>query len=152
MTAVLPVPEPLTQTQQKEYWTTSYFQDRFFLDLTKATNEIKIIRGNGLTEIVIHYRKYYRQAISKMYRIPLSEQHPTSKDEAVIFKILFSDLSARVQEEFLDYCKLYDKKRVTIFLKQIVIRLFENLDFDYAHSSVMKKLRVSVICEVNKIG
>jgi hypothetical protein len=145
LTTVLPVPKPHTQTQEKDVWTTSYFQDRFFLDLTKATNEIKIIGDNGLTGRVIRYRKYYRQAISKMYRIPLTEQHPASKGQAVIFKIYFSDLTTRVQEEFLDYCKLYDKKHVTILLKQVVIRLFENLDFDYTHMSVMKKLRVSVI-------
>jgi len=133
-----------TQTQQKEYWTTSYFQDRFFLDLTKATNEIKIIGDNGLTGRVIRYRKYYRQVISKMYRIPLTEQNPKSKEEAVIFNIHFSDLSPRTQEEFLDCCRLHDKEYVTTFLKQVVIRLFENLDFDYAHLSVMKKLRVSI--------
>lgn len=142
----------VAQALVKEYWTTSYFQDRFFLDLTKATHEIKIIDDNGLTGRVIHYRKYYRQAISKMHRIPLTEQHPKSKEEEVFFNIHFSDLSPRIQEEFLEYCKLYDKKYVTIFLKQVVIRLFENLDFNYAHMSVMKKLRVSVISEVNKIG
>ena len=146
MTSVLPVPKPQTQTQQKDVCTTSYFQDRFFLDLTKATHEIKIICDNGLTGRKIRYRKYYRQAISKMYRIPLTEQHPKSKEEAVIFKIHFFDLTTRVQEEFLDYCRLYDKKYVTIFLKQVVIRLFENLDFDYAHMSVMKKLRVRMFC------
>lgn len=145
MTSVLRFPKPHAQTQQKELWTASYFQDRFSLDLTKVTCEIRIIGDNGLTSKVIRYRKYYRQAIAKMYRIPLTEQHPKSKEEAVIFKIHFSDLTRRVQEEFLDYCRLYDKKYVTIFLKQVVIRLFENLDFDYAHMSVMKKLRVSVI-------
>ena len=145
MTSILPVPKPQTQTQQKELWTNSCFQNEFFLDLAKATHEIKIIGNNGLTGRKIGYRKYYRQAICKMYRIPLTEQHPASKEEAVIFKIDFSDLTTRVQEEYLDYCKLYDKKHVTILLKQVVIRLFENLDFDYAHMSVMKKLRVSVI-------
>jgi len=138
---------PNTETKLKviEYWTTAYLQDRFCVDLTRVRGEIKILDDDGVTDKVIHYKKYYRQACAKMYRIPLTEQHPKSKEEAVIFKIKFSDLSPRVQEEFTDYCRLYDKRHITIFLKQVVIRLFENLDYDYAHLSVLKKLRVSVI-------
>lgn len=139
------IPSEETKLQIKEYWNTGYLQDQFFLDLVKVTSEIKKLGNYGVTGEIIKYRKYYRQAICKMYRIPLTNQYPKTKEEAVIFKIKFSDLSPRVQEEFIDYCRLYDKGQVSVFLKQVVIRLFENLDYDYAHKSIMKKLRISVI-------
>jgi hypothetical protein len=135
----------LVYLNDDDEWTTARFEDEFLLDLTRVRCEIKILGDDGVTSNVIHYKKYYRQAISKMYRIPLTEQHPKSMEEAVTFNINFSDLSPTVQEEFRDFHKLYDKRHVTVFLKQVVIRLFENLDYDYAHMSVMKKLRVSLI-------
>lgn len=134
-----------TKPKVIEYWTSSYLQDRLFLDLTRVRGQIKIFNDNAVTDNVIHYKKYYRQACAKMYRIPLTEQHPKSKNEAVFFKIRISDLSPAVREQFMDYCRLYNKRRVTVLLKQVVIKIFENLDYDYAHLSVMKKLRVSVI-------
>lgn len=127
-----------------EYWTAAYLGEQFFLNLTSIRCEIKILDDNGVTNKVIHYKKYYRQACAKMYRIPLTEQQPKSKQESVVFKIKFSDLSSTIQEQFMDYCRLYDKRYVSIFLKQVVLRLFENLDYDYAHLSVMKKLRVCI--------
>jgi hypothetical protein len=131
--------------EEEEFWTNAKFQDEFFLDLTKPRREIKIIDGNGITNKSIHFKKYYYQAFLKMYRIPLTEQHPKSKEEAIPFFIEFKDLSPRVQAEFKQYCKLYNKRQIALFLKEVVIRLFENLDYEYAHMSVMKKLRVMVI-------
>lgn len=136
---------PEIKQQIKEHWSIGYLQDKFFLDLLRTRSEIKILGNYGVTDKVIYYKKYYRQAICKMYRIPLTNQYPKTKEEAVIFEIKFSDLSSRVRDEFLDYCSLHDKREVSLFLKQIVIRLFENLDYDYAHKSVMKKLRISII-------
>jgi len=135
----------LVVNEEEEYWSTGYFKDQFFLDLTKPKREIKIIDGTGVTNKSIHFKKYYYQAFLKMYRIPLTKQHPKSEEEAVSFIINFKDLSPKVQSEFIEYCKLYDKKHFTLLLKEVVIRLFENFDYDYAHMSVMKKLRVSVI-------
>jgi hypothetical protein len=126
-------------------WTTARFEDEFFLDLTRVRCEIKILGDDGVTSNVIHYKKYYRQAISKIYRIPLTEQIPKSEKEELAFVINFNDLSSRVQKEFLVYCKLFPSGNVTLLLKKIVIRLFENLDYNYAHMSVMRKLRVKVV-------
>jgi hypothetical protein len=134
--------EEYTRNELHHRWTTSRLADEFFLDLTKTKREIKIIDGAGVTNNSIHYKKYYRQAISKMYRIPLTEQHPKSGKEAVPFVINFSDLSPKVQSEFREYCKQNNKTQITIFLKQVVIRLFQNLDFAYTHMSVLRKLRV----------
>jgi len=127
-------------------WTTGRLKDEFFIDLTKARGEIKTICcDHGVTGNVIHYKKYYRQAISKLYIIPLTANNPKSEEEALAFVINFNDLSARVQKEFLEYCKQVPRGNVTLLLKEVVIRLFENLDYNYAHMSIMKKLRVKVI-------
>jgi len=107
-------------------WTTGRLKDEFFLCLAKNAS-------------------YYLQARDTMYRIPLTEQNPISENEAVPFVINFNDLSSRVHGEFLEYCKLFPSGNVTLLLKEVVIKLFENLDYNYAHMSVMKKLRVKVV-------
>lgn len=117
---------PLMYVDENE-WTTGRFKDEAFLSLVKTPD-----------------RKYYEQAKALMYRIPLTKQNPKSEDEAIPFVIDFNDLSSRVQGEFLEYCRLYSDTKVRILLKEIVIRLFENLDWNYAHMSVMKKLRVKI--------
>jgi len=119
-------PSPLLYVDESK-WTASRFKDEFFICLTKIGN-----------------KKYYEQAKGLIYRIPLTEQNPKSEKEAVLFIINFNDLSSRVQNEFLEYCELYPIGNVTLLLKEIVIRLFENLDFNYAHMSVMRKLRVKM--------
>ena len=108
--------------QDQDEWTTARLADEFFLCLC--------------------YEKYYKQAEDLIFRIPLTEQYPPKEEEAVPFVIDYPDLSPKVQKEFTEYCKHYSKEQIRIFLKQIVIRLFENLDYSYAHKSVMKKLRV----------
>ncbi len=98
-------------------------------------------------------KKYYQQARELMFKIPLTEQSPKTDKEALPFKINFSDLSPKLQDEFREYCKQYNKRHITIFLKQVVIRLFQNLDFAYAHISVMKKLpsSASLMVEVEDL-
>ena len=109
-------------------WTTDRLKDEFFLCLVKTADA-----------------KYYNQARNLMYRIPLTEQYPKSEEESVPFIICFDDLSSQVQAEFRKYCVLYNKKQVSLFLKDTVIRLFENLDFEYAHKSIMRKLRIRLV-------
>ena len=132
------------QHPDDDEWTTARFEDECFLDLARVRNEIKVLGDDGVTGKKIHYKKYYRQAISKMYRIPLTEQNSKREDESVPFVIDFKDLSSRVQSEFLELCRDYSKPRVTLLLKEIVTRIFENIDFNYAQMSVMKKLRVKI--------
>jgi len=121
--------------EDKEEWSNGYFKDQFFLCLIKTKSDT----NNG---VFLSDRKYYKQAIDLMYRIPLTEQYPKSKEEAVPFVINLSDLSPRVKTELKHYCKLYNKRQVTLLLKEVVMRLFENIDYEYAHLSVMRKLRV----------
>ncbi len=110
----------------QDQWTTARLADEFFLSLC--------------------HEKYYKQAKDLMFRIPITEQYPTEEQAVLPFVIDWSDLSPKVQDEFSEYCKHYSKKQIKVFLKQVVIRLFENLDYSYAHMSVMKKLRVRLSC------
>jgi hypothetical protein len=114
-----------TSNELDHHWTTSRLADEFFLCLCLN-------------------KKYYEQAKNLMFKIPLTEQFPKREEEGLPFVIDFKDLSPKVQDEFTQYCTLYNKKQVTVFLKQIVIRLFQNLNFAYAHMSVMKKLCVEL--------
>ena len=135
----------LVYLNDDDEWTTARFEDEFLLDLTRVMCEIKILGNDGVTSNVVHYKKYYRQAVTKIYRIPLTNQYPKSEKEALAFVINFSDLSCRVRKEFVQYCKEVPSGIVKLLLKRVVIRLFENLDYNYAHISVMKKLRVKVV-------
>ena len=114
--------------KEGEDWTTGRLKDEIFLSLTKAADN-----------------KYYYQAKDLIFRIPLTEQSSKSMEEALPFVLNFSDLSSAVKSEFKKYCTLYNKKCVGLFLKEVVIRLFENLDYEYAHMSVMRKLRILVV-------
>ena len=73
-----------------------------------------------------------------MYRIPISrpiELVPT-------FVINFSDLTPRLQSEFRQFCELNDKREISIFLKEIATKFFENIDYAYTHDSVLVHLKV----------
>ena len=117
---------PLMYVDESE-WTTGRLKDEFFLCLVKVPDN-----------------KYYEQAKTLMYRIPLTAQYPQNEQEAVPFVINFSDLSSRVQSEFKQYCTVHKKNQVGIFLKEVLIRVFENLDYEYAHMSVMRKVRIKL--------
>jgi hypothetical protein len=118
---------PLKYVDESE-WTTDRLKDEFFLCLAKAPDN-----------------KYYEEAKILMYKIPLTPQYPQSELEAIPFFISFADLSSRVQSEFKQFCVINNKKRVGLFLKEVVIGLFENLDYEYAHMSVLRKLRIKVV-------
>ncbi len=105
----------------QDSWTTERFKEEFFLDLIR-------VRINGV-------RKYYEQAKEKIYWIPVSQP-------PIPFIINFSDLSSIVQRQFLNYCKENNERNVTILLKEIAGRFFENLDEVYYHRSIMRKLQV----------
>jgi len=112
--------------KEDDVWTTSRFKNEFFVELIKIG-------------------KYYEQAKQLIFKIPLTEQNPKSEIEALEFVININDLSPKVQKEFQEYCKVNDKLHVKILLKDVVIMIFENLDYEYAHQRVMKRLRVKMI-------
>ena len=57
---------------------------------------------------------------------------------ASVVSVLFSDGQSDGQG--------HKERNLTIFLKEVAGRFFENLDFGYYHGSVMKCIRVKLIC------
>lgn len=117
-----------------DLWTTERIIDELFLDLVHTCCEIKKLDGNG-TYRTIHYKKYYRQALNKMYRIPLWKPTPP-------FIIFVSDISERVRNELDAYYKTGYKYMFHYIVMQAVGHIFENIDRAYFHQSIMKNLKV----------
>jgi len=118
-----------------DFWTTARLTEESFLNLISAKE--KIYNNDGRT-VTVH--KYYHQAREKIYRIPLTKGKGMMK-----FVIHISDLSEKVRKELADYYKDAGEKAFTIVLKLAVAKIFENLDFEYTHISVMKNLTVRLI-------
>ena len=119
----------------EDLWTTERLKEEFFLCLANIKEKIYNDKGKAVT-----VRKYYAQARYKMFLIPVGSLSPFAT-----FVIHFSDLTPRIQEEFTEYCKDIKEKRLTIFLKEVAGKFFENLDFEYYHGSIMRSLRVRLI-------
>jgi hypothetical protein len=119
----------------EDIWTTERLTEEFFLCLANVKEKIYIEEDKTVT-----IRKYYSQARYKMYLIPVARPSPP-------FVIHFSDLSSRIQEDFTQYCMNNNERNVMLFLKDVTGRLFENLDFEYYHGSVMKYLRVRLLSQ-----
>jgi hypothetical protein len=119
----------------EDTWPTERLKEEFFLCLAIIKEKIYNEEGKAVT-----VRKYYAQARYKMYLIPLASHSPFPT-----FVIHFSDLTPRIQQEFTEYCKEIKERNLTIFLKEVAGRFFENLDFEYYHDSVMKCLKVRLI-------
>mgnify|MGYP003576141779 CR=1 FL=1 len=123
-----------------QLWTQARFKYEFFLCLTK----VKVPnRSSSIAEdarIFLNDYKYYSQARKLRPWIPLTRP----KELVTSFVINLSDLSPRCKEEFLEFCKLNNKHEIGFFLKEIAIKFFENIDYDYAHDSILSHLKVRV--------
>jgi hypothetical protein len=86
-----------------------------------------------LTYRLEFFDHYYAQARGLMYKIPVYEPAPA-------FIITLSDLTERIRAE------LEASKRITRLevLREAVGRLFENIDYNYFHLSVKKRLIVEL--------
>ncbi len=120
------------ELEVEDLWTTECLKEQFFLCLSRVKEKIYNEDGKAVT-----VRKYYNQAISKMYLIPIAQP-------AVPFVIDINDLSPRMRDEFISYCKETNEKTITYFLKDVAVRFFENFDYEFCHSSVMRSLQVRV--------
>jgi hypothetical protein len=115
-------------------WTTERLIDELFIDLSSTSCEIKKLGNDGVYQI-IHFKKYYRQALNKFYRIPLWTPAPS-------FIISISDLSEKVKSELDNYYKAGCRNMFNYIVTEAVGRLFENIDRIYFHQSIMKNLKV----------
>lgn len=119
----------------KDAWTTERLKEEFFLCLANVKEKIYSVEGKAVT-----VRKYYAQARYKMYLIPKG-----SRSMFTTFVMHNSDLTERVREDFIKFCKVNTERKLVIFLKEVAGRFFENMDFEYYHTSIMKSLRVRLI-------
>jgi hypothetical protein len=120
-------------TRNDDKWTTDRLIEELSLNLDTAKEIIYIKDGKRIT---IH--KYYHQAREKIYHIPLYRN-------LIPFVIHLSDLTEKVRKELIDYYNDAGERGLTMLLKLAVCRIFENLDPEYTHMSVMKNLRVRFI-------
>lgn len=108
-----------------ELWTDAKLKYEFFLDLSKVPD----------TEIFYLDRKYYAQAKYLMYRIPVYSPAPS-------YIINISDLSPKCKQEFIDFVNLNSKRDIEYFLKDIAVKFFERVNYDYTNQSVIPRLKV----------
>ena len=114
-------------TAANDEWTIEYFIDELFLYL--ANTKECVTNGKGKS---IYIRKYYHRARDIIKSIPIWRPLP-------VFIINISDLPDRIVKEFE---AITDNKTRAYVLTQAVERIFENLDFEYYHLSIVKNLRV----------
>ena len=127
-----------------DLWTTERLKEEFFLCLTSVTEIIVPIKSRDHPSYFkehrhksksVTVRKYYRQAREIIYLIPRWIPSPA-------FVIYLSDLDSSVRNEFTEHCRDSNELNVTLFLKDVAGRFFENLDHEYYHGSVMRVLKV----------
>lgn len=129
----------MTAVKELEAWTFQRFKYEFFLCLTRVidsnrSNSVKDEDKQGF----LSDRKYYARAKDSIYWIPISKPSELIPP----FVINFSDLTPRLKEEFQEFCKLNEQREIGMFLKEIAARFFENIDYAYAHDSVLSHLKV----------
>ncbi len=123
-------PEILSSFEHKTEQKEEYLKEQFFLCLSRVNEKIYNEEGK-----VVTIRKYYNQAIAKMYLIPVTRP-------AIPFVIDVNDISTRVRDDFLYYCKETNEKSIRYFVKDVAMRFFENFDYEFCHTSVMRSLQV----------
>ena len=120
-------------SSNQDKWTTSRLIEELSLNLATVKETICLETGNRIT---IH--KYYHQAREKIYRIPLYRN-------LITFVIHWSDLTEKVRKELDIYYRETSKKELALAIKIAVVKIFENLDPEYTHTSVLKALSVRLV-------
>ena len=113
-------------------WTTERLVEELFLDLARAKE--KMLEG----EQPIAVSKYYRQAKEIMFLISVTR--PT-----VPFIVNVSDFSTKVMQELEKLHRLGDIKTISYVLTSAVGKIFENVNFEYYHGSIMRNLKVRLV-------
>ena len=128
------------ETNPEEQWTHSKFKYEFFICLTKVKDPNKSESVTEDERIFLNDDKYYAQAKNLMRYIPITR--PENLIPPFVFNL--SDLTPKIKQEFKDYCKLNDQREISIFLKEIATKFFENIDYNYTHDSVLSHLVVEL--------
>jgi hypothetical protein len=126
------VKRSITLRVEPEYWTEECLIDELTLRLASVTYPVAHADPvtNNLKTLTIH--KYYHQA--SVLRKYIAAAQPTPS-----FVISVSDLTPEIiaQLQMVPYPQL--------ILKQVVGRIFENLDFELYHLSIAKVLQVRLV-------
>lgn len=124
-------------SQKLEYetipWKTARIKDELVTELALATTYLKIDH-HGFTYIVF---KYYEKAAYWMYRIPVYRPLPP-------FDIDLQDLSTKLRHELAEL-KKSDPRIFWYVVKISVAHIFENINFEYFHRSVMRDLKIRFV-------
>jgi hypothetical protein len=120
-------------------WTTGRIIDELFLNLVSIKEKIHTV-NNDNKNVTVTVHKYYNQAREKMFRIPLYKDKTN-----MAFIIHISDLTERVRKELDDYYQEAGQAGLNMVLRLAVMKIFENLYFEYAHLNVMKNMKVRLI-------
>jgi hypothetical protein len=118
--------------KEEPEWTIECLIDELSLNLASTKETITNDKGRAIT-----IRKYYSQARQLMKWIPVARL-PSNE-----FVINICDLAPKVIKEIES---VIDSPRTLQYvLTQAVGRIFENLDFEYYHTSIAKNLRVKIM-------
>jgi hypothetical protein len=128
----------VTPAEEQELWTTARFKDEFFLCLTKV---IDPNRSNSIINdrcVFLADLKYYQQA--RKLRPWISISKPAELIPPFIINI--SDLTPRIRKELKEFVEFNNAKELNFLLKEIATKFFENIDYEYAHDSILSHLIV----------
>ncbi len=120
-------------------WTTAKIKDELVTELALATVYV-MNEQYGCTYILF---KYYEKAAYWMYRIPVYRPPP-------IFDIDLRDLSTKLRHELAEL-KKSDGGMFCYVIKTAVAHIFENINFEYFHRSVMRHLKITFICTSSEV-
>ena len=130
------VKEPNKLTAPIEEWTHARFKYEFFLCLTKV---IDPNRSDSIINdrcVFLADLKYYQQARKLRPLIPISKP----AELVPPFIINLSDLTPRIRKELKEFIDANNEKEVYFLLKEIATKFFENIDYEYAHDSILSHL------------
>jgi hypothetical protein len=119
--------------ENEPLWSTAKMKDELVTQLALASVCTKNDQF-GFTHVLF---KYYERAAFWMYRIPLART-------VLFFDIDLDDLSIKLTHELAEL-KKPDPRMFWYVVKIAVVHIFENINFEYFHRSVMRDLKIRFV-------
>jgi hypothetical protein len=113
------------EEQNREYWTIECLVDEMYLQIARTKDLFK----HNEKSLTIY--KYYNQALRLLNWIPVAKPTP-------VFVVNICDLTPRIFAEL----KALKKDTYNYVIKQVIGRIFENIDSKKYHLSIARKLKV----------